>query len=151
MPKGVIVACDVSDSNTLLDVVKATSSVRGVAGYKLGFQLSLRCSLPFLVESIRREAPSAQIIYDHQKAGNDIPDMGVRFAEACKAAGVDSVILFPLAGPVTQEAWTKACQDAGLKVIVGGNMTHKKFVTTDGGYVDWASQIASISWLRQWE
>lgn len=47
----------------------------------------------------------------------------------------DAVILFPFAGPATQFAWTKACQDAGLRVLIGGVMTHPQFLVSEGGYI----------------
>jgi len=75
------------------------------------------------------------IIYDHQKAGNDIPDMGKGFAEDLKDAGVTAVILFPFTGPTTQEVWTKACLGVGLQVLTGGMMTHPKFLVSEGGYI----------------
>ena len=75
------------------------------------------------------------IIYDHQKAGNDIPDMGKGFSKDLKEAGVDAAILFPFAGPETQTIWTNECFEAGLQVLTGGIMTHPKFLVSEGGYI----------------
>lgn len=48
---------------------------------------------------------------------------------------VDAVILFPFSSPVTQEEWTKAAIAVGLIPIVGGHMTHKQFLRSEGGYI----------------
>ena len=45
--------------------------------------------------------------------------------ETLAEAGIDAVILFPLAGPTTERAWIQAAQEAGLDVIVGAQMTHE--------------------------
>lgn len=56
-------------------------------------------------------------------------------------ADVQAAILFPFAGPATQKAWTEACQsigahqDEGINVLIGGHMTHDKFLASEGGYI----------------
>ena len=41
------------------------------------------------VSMVRKSlGPDFPIIYDHQKGGNDIPDMGMQFAEVLKKSGV---------------------------------------------------------------
>jgi len=75
------------------------------------------------------------IIYDHQKAGTDIPDMGEKFAKVCKNAGVDAIILFPQSGPETEKVWIEAAKEEDLGIIVGGLMTHPKYVRSEGGYL----------------
>ena len=52
-----------------------------------------------------------------------------------KDSGIDEVILFPQAGPATLEGWVKGLQDQNLKVIVGGIMTHPKFMVSEGGFI----------------
>ena len=74
-------------------------------------------------------------IFDQQKAGNDIPELGVKFVDGLKKAGVQAAILFPFSSPVTQNEWTKALQDAGITVLVGGHMTHQQFLESEGGYI----------------
>lgn len=134
LKKSIIPACDVPTIEKLRELVEATADVEGIGAYKIGFSLGLKFGLPKVVEAIRALSQKP-VIYDHQKAGTDIPDTGEMFAAACKDAGVDAVILFPLAGPSTQIAWTQACQQAGLGVIVGTEMTHERFLHADGGYL----------------
>lgn len=136
-PRSVIVAADVSSIASLIDLVGATIDVPGISAYKIG--ASLLKHLDAVVSNIRkiggRVGKVPAIIYDHQKAGNDIPDIGVGFAKMLAESGVNVAILFPFAGPATQEKWTTACFDAGLKVLTGGVMTHPKFLVSEGGYI----------------
>ena len=134
--KSVIVAADVPSAESLQKLVLAVKNISGIGGFKLGFELGLQ-NLSSMVTIIRsnfsnRDVP---IIYDHQKAGNDIPNMGINFARILKKSGVDAAILFPFTGPATQEKWTKSCFDAGLQVLTGGIMTHPKCLVGEGGYI----------------
>jgi len=102
--------------------------------------LGLTFGLPRVTEVIR-SISSKPIIYDHQKAATDIPDTGKLFVRVMKESGIDEVILFPQAGPATEEAWIKAVQEAGLKVIVGGIMTHPQYRESEGGYLKDAAVV----------
>ena len=132
--RSVIPACDVSSLGELETMVEATASVEGIGGYKIGFELGLGHGLPRVVETIRKHTDKP-IIYDHQKAATDIPDTGRNFARVCKNAGIDAVILFPQAGPETERAWIYHALDQGLKVIVGGRMTHAAYAQSEGGFI----------------
>ena len=132
LKKSIIPSCDVSDLEKLKKLVKETCSVEGIGAYKIGLELCIPFGIRKVIETIR-EYTDLPIIYDHQKAGTDIPELGEKFAKAVK--GVNAVILFPLAGPETEKAWIKACRKERLGVIVGGEMTHKAFLETDGGFI----------------
>lgn len=124
--RSIIPACDVYSEVELIDFVKATHEHPAVGAYKIGITTALYYGLKNICKAIRG-ITDKPIIYDHQKAGNDIPDMGEHFARTCVEAGVDAVILFPFVGAVSQEAWQEACLKMGLYVIVGGEMTHPGF------------------------
>ncbi|MBS3131930.1 orotidine 5'-phosphate decarboxylase [Candidatus Woesearchaeota archaeon] len=130
--RSIIPSCDVSDLKMLSKLVSETADVGGIGAYKIGFELCLKFGIGQVVDAIRKNS-KLSVIYDHQKAATDIPDMGSRFAEAVK--GVDAVILFPVMGPETEKAWIEACKKAKLGVIVGGDMTHKAYLENDGGYI----------------
>lgn len=138
LQKSIIPACDVPDLEALKHLVTETKKINNIGAYKIGFELALAYGLPTVVETIK-ECTELPVIYDHQKAGNDIPKMGKRFVSVCKKAGVDSVILFPFTGPITEERWIKECQDVDLHVIVGGCMSHEAFNVSDGGFISTAS------------
>lgn len=132
LKKSIIPSCDVDSMEKLSKLVGATCSVKGVGAYKIGFELVIPFGMDKVVRTIRK-ITKLPIIYDHQKAGTDIPEMGEKFMKACK--GVDAVILFPQAGPETEAAWIKAAQQAKMNVIIGGEMTHQAFLKEAGGFI----------------
>ncbi len=134
LPKSIIPSCDVSTLEKYDELIQHTCGIKGVGAYKIGFTLTLPYTLRTLTENARRYT-DLPLIYDHQKAGTDIPDTGEAFAKACRAGGVDAVIYFPLAGPETEKTWIKTARDAGLTVIIGGHMTHQSFLQSEGGFI----------------
>ena len=133
LKKSIIPSCDVNSLEKLGILVKATCNVKGIGAYKIGFELVIPFGIEKVVKAIRKHT-KLPIIYDHQKAGTDIPDMGLKFMNACK--GADAVILFPQAGPETEAAWIKAAQQAKMNVIIGGEMTHKGYLKNENGFID---------------
>ena len=131
--KSIIVACDVPSLKELKELVKETCSVKGIGGYKIGFELVIPFGMKVVLKTIR-DITKLPVMYDHQKAATDIPDTGEKFVKACK--GIDAIILFPQAGPKTEVAWIKACQKYKIKCIVGGEMTHPGFLMEDDGFLD---------------
>lgn len=131
----IIVACDVSSLTHLGRIADGTAHMPGIGGYKIGLELDIGFGLATPIRVIRERNERAMVIYDRQKAGNDIPAMGKKFADAVKASGADAVILFPFAGPATAVAWIRSCQDVGLGVLVGSHMTHEEFVEEEGGFI----------------
>ncbi len=134
LQKSVVPACDVPTIEKLQDLAIATRKVDGIGGYKVGLELVIQFGLEEVVNKIRDHS-ELPIIYDHQKGGTDIPELGVKFAKAVKSAGADAVILFPFGGAETEKEWIKACQGEGLMVLVGGHMTQKKFLVSEGGFI----------------
>jgi len=132
--RSVIPACDVSTIEEFEDIIKNTADIEKIGGYKVGFTLGLTYGLPKVVEIARKYTDKA-LIYDHQKAGTDIPDTGKDFAKVCKKSGIDTIILFPQAGPETERAWIYHALDNDLKVIVGGRMTHAAYAVSEGGFI----------------
>ena len=130
--KSIIPSCDVDSLEKLTKLVKSTCSVEGVGAYKIGLELVIPFGLNKVVKTIRK-LTNLPIIYDHQKAGTDIPDMGGRFMKVCKL--VDAVILFPQAGPETEMAWIRAAQKSNMNIIVGGEMSHKGYLKGAGGFI----------------
>lgn len=132
---GIIIACDISTKEELSALVQCGERNIVVVGYKIGFALGLRFGLRNVVDIIRSNS-SRPIIYDHQKAGTDIPRMGVLFAQCCKEAGVNGIIVFPQAGPETMKSFIEAIHEVGATPIIGGVMTHPAFLRCEGGYID---------------
>lgn len=133
LKKSIIPSCDVDSLQKLSKLVKTTCLVEGIGTYKIGFELVIPFGIEKVVKTIRK-ITKLPIIYDHQKAGTDIPEMGEKFMKACKL--VDAVILFPQAGPETELAWIKAAQQFKMNVIIGGEMTHQAYLKEAGGFID---------------
>jgi len=131
---GVIPACDFLDINKFEELIKETSDIKGIVGYKIGMGLALKYGLPKLIK-VTRNYTELPVIYDHQKAGTDIPQMGKLFAKVCSESGVKGVIIFPQAGPMTEENFIESLIENNCVPIVGGEMTHPKYLIKDGGFI----------------
>ncbi|MEM1513310.1 MAG: hypothetical protein QXW78_03410 [Candidatus Thermoplasmatota archaeon] len=129
---GVIIACDVEDIQKLKELVEKTYGIEGIVGYKIGANLALKYGLKNIMEEIDFHLP---VIYDHQKAGTDIPQIADKFAKACQQAGVKGVIIFPQAGPKSEEAFIDAIFANEMVPMVGGEMTHEKYLYEEGGFI----------------
>jgi orotidine-5'-phosphate decarboxylase len=130
----IIIAADFSDLHRLVSLVESLADEREKVGYKIGFTLALRYGLPHIVKTLR-SVGARLIIYDHQKGGTDIPQMGEKFAAVCGDSGIDGAILFPHTGPKTLAAFVAALQKTNVTPIVGGHMTHSAYLSSDGGYI----------------
>lgn len=126
LDKSIIPACDVETLEQLKKIVSVTKDVEGIKAFKVGFDLGYGFSVPDVVETIKNEYPDAIVIFDHQKAGTDVPFTGEKFARRMKESGVDAAILFPREDdPITQYIWTNELLERDIKVIIGGELTHK--------------------------
>ncbi len=131
--KGLFLAADVKHRqyNPLLESLEG---VEGLDGVKLGFEIGLT-GLREAVNDALEINDKWRMVYDHQKAGNDIPETGLNFARAMRIARVDAAILFPFTGPQTQERWIRELQERGVAVIQGAEMTHAQIRASEGGYI----------------
>ena len=131
---GVIPACDVYTLKMLREIIAATCDIKGIVGYKIGAVLGLTYGLSQIVNVVH-EYTDLPVIYDHQKAGTDIPQMGEKFATICAEAGIKGVIIFPHAGPETEAVFIDSLAAKNLVPIVGGEMTHPKYLAKEGGFI----------------
>ena len=132
---GIIPACDVKNFRKLKRLVEETCDIDRIVGYKIGAILALKYGLQKTVGRIR-EITDLPILYDHQKGGTDIPEISSgTFLSICKDAQVDAIIIFPLSGVETLKAIVTRCKEIGLVPMVGGEMTHRGYIKTEGGYL----------------
>ncbi len=131
---GVIISADVTSLEALVAIIALAGTSAKVVAIKVGFTLVLRFGLRRVVKEIKTRS-SLPVIYDHQKGGTDIPEMGLPFASACGDSGVDGVIFFPQSGPRTLEAFVRTAIQEGLLPIVGLVMTHSGYLVSEGGYI----------------
>ena len=133
--RSIVVSADVSHLDAFHELLVSICGIPEIGAIKVGALLGLS-DLEFSIELVRGLiGADFPVIYDHQKGGTDIPEMGAPFARLLKGYGVDAVILFPFTGPRTQMAWTDACLSEGLTVLTGGMMTHPQFLKSEGGYI----------------
>lgn len=134
IPRSLIPACD-CDFETYTRIVMAAEKAEKVKAVKVGIALALGTTTLQAVVGLAHDY-GLKVIYDHQKAGTDIHESTPRvFMDRMVEAGVDAIILFPLSGPVVQYEWTRAALARDLGVIIGGEMTHPRFLAnnTDDG------------------
>jgi orotidine-5'-phosphate decarboxylase len=131
---GILIALDMESLDHMRKVVEQTSSIAGVVGYKVGLTATLRLGLGNAVGDLRA-CTDLPLIYDHQKAGPDVPDMAPKFSATCKQAGVDGLILFPVAGPRAVVAFAGSAYRNRLLPIVGGDLPFPDYNASGGGYV----------------
>jgi|SRR6056297_1915146 len=131
---GIVPALDSPDLDEVRRVVEASTGVEGVVAYKLGLTMVLRYGLAEAVR-VLREVTELPILYDHQKAGPDVPDMAGKFCALAREAGVDGLILFPLAGPNAVDGFAGGAIEHGLLPVVGGDLPLPDYNVAGGGYV----------------
>jgi orotidine-5'-phosphate decarboxylase len=127
--RSVVPACDIS-LDEFETIVSETADIEKVGGYKIGPALTGRPGYDKVVEVARRYTEKP-LIFDAQKWGTDIPDTAHKILDPLKESGVNAVILFPQSGPATGYAWIRVAQDLDLGVIVGGHMTHPRYMEGD--------------------
>lgn len=133
-PRTIIPACDFRDLSKFETLLKATDKIEKIGAYKIGMLLGYQNSLPKVGE-VAKKYTSKPLIFDHQKGATDIPDTGADFMGIVAESGFDAVILFPQSGPVTLKVWVQKAMEKGLKLIVGGKMTHEQYVFSEGGFI----------------
>lgn len=131
---GVVPALDMADLDEMDRVVAATAGVEGVTGYKLGLTAVVRVGLKAAMARLRA-ITDLPVLYDHQKAGPDMPDMAAKFSRLCAEAGVDGLILFPVAGPTAVTAFGREAIANGLVPVVGGEIPVPDYTASGGGYL----------------
>ncbi len=131
---GILIALDMDSLDQMSRVVEQTTGIAGIVGYKVGLTATLRLGLGGAVRHLRAST-DLPLIYDHQKAGPDVPDMAAKFAATCREAGVDGLILFPVAGPRAVVAFAGGAYRNRLLPIVGGDLPFPDYNASGGGYV----------------
>ena len=131
---GIIPALDIDTLDGVKRLVEQTTRIDGVVGYKLGLMLTLKLGLAAAVRELR-SVTELPILYDHQKAGPDVGDMAGKFAATVASAGVDAVVLFPLAGPQAVDGFVGSSFEHGLVPVIGGDLPLSDYNQAGGGYV----------------
>ncbi len=131
---GIIPALDVDDLDRMRRIVEALAPVPGVVGFKLGAVVALRHGLHRAI-AVVREFSDLPVLYDHQKAGTDIPSMSDGFTKVCGEAGADGLVLFPLAGREAVRQFARRTRNRGMTPLVGGELPYPEYRARHGGFV----------------
>ncbi|BBF99746.1 MULTISPECIES: orotidine 5'-phosphate decarboxylase / HUMPS family protein [Pseudonocardia] len=131
---GIVPALDVPDIDTARRLAEATATVPGVLGFKIGLQPVLASGLAHTVRALR-EVTDLPLYYDHQKAGLDIPSNGPGLAATVAAAGVDGLIVFPVAGPSAVQGFVRSALDHRVRPIVGAALPLADYTVSGGGWI----------------
>jgi orotidine-5'-phosphate decarboxylase len=144
--QGIVIALDVTTIDRLHALVTATSGIPGVTGYKIGPELALEMGLGALLELLR-DLTDLPLIYDHQKAGLDVPSNAPKFGEILARHGVNSAIVFPVGGPTIVDAFISGLTYYGVTPLVGGRLPVADYTVSSGGWIDDAilENIAAIA------
>lgn len=135
--RSLIISCDVEYGN-LSRLVKETSDIHKVGGYKLPY-VSIEEGLKHWVKRARKYTDKS-LILDGQKFSPDPkPETNEKSIMALKRTGIDAVIVFPFTGPEAQEYFTKIAREEDLKIIIGGMMTHRRYLSGEKGYLPYSA------------
>jgi orotidine-5'-phosphate decarboxylase len=143
---GIIPALDNDSLDGILHTVESCTGIEGVVGFKIGLTIALQLGLSEAVSTLRK-ITDLPILYDHQKAGADIPDMGEKFCKIAAESGVSGIIIFPLAGPSAVRSFIGSSIKNKITPLVGGDLPIDDYNQAGGGYVidDALSDIFSRS------
>jgi len=122
-PPGIILSLDV-DINEAIKVIENVKDLKQeIAGLKVGSILAWRYGLPKIMEEIKNIC-DIPIIFDAQKAGNDIPNIVRQQVQFIADIGIDSFIASPQgAGSKTLDSFVKACLEFDVIPIIVIEMT----------------------------
>jgi orotidine-5'-phosphate decarboxylase len=127
-----------ANTANLQDLESVLGRIKGHAylgGIKIGMSLVDRYGLSRVVMAVRNLAPDLPVIWDRQSAGTGGPSLGGEFADIAKEAGVDAVVVIPLAGPVALVDWIYPCIENSIPAIAGSTVLYNSFTQSQGGYV----------------
>ena len=129
--RSIVPACDVP-LEVFKDIAMVTEWQHQFGALKIGPALTGRPGYDKVI-AVAKKYTQKPLVVDPQKWGTDIPDTAEKILAPVKESGIDAIILFPQSGPATEYAWINAAQNLELKVIVGGEMTHPRYLSNDVG------------------
>lgn len=132
---GIIVACDVSAEDHLIQLVDHTKDIPEISGYKIGKTLALRYGLKQIVETVGNHC-DLPVIYDGQKEGNDVKFTISDFVQCYRDCNIDGLILFPFAGPENILGFIEHLRSENIVPIGGFELTQPVFYQSDRSTLD---------------
>ena len=125
----IIIAIDDFLPSIIVKILEETHGIDEVIGYKIGAAPALYNSLAWVVGTVSKYDPNKKIIFDHQKAGNDLGAMATPILHSIASSGIREVIIFPFTGERIALEWLDAARKLSLTPIFGGYLTDPNFDT----------------------
>lgn len=141
IPKnGILIDINSPEKYKIIDILSITKNLDFVVGYRLDSGPVLKHGLGEIAGLIK-EKTTKPIIYDHQKFGNDTPEICSRgILEQIKDSGVDGIVIFPLSGKESLELIVNKCSQMNLLPIVCGDVSHSGYFSSKGRYTEYDTQ-----------
>jgi hypothetical protein len=136
LKNGILVDINNPEKSTVADIVYITKELNYVAGYRLGTRLLIKYGLRDISSLIKKQT-SKPLLYDHQKFGNEIPEIcSGDILDDIKDSGIDGIVILPLTGKKVLESIVKKCNKINLLPVVCGDLSYWGYFSSEGGYVE---------------
>jgi len=136
LKNGLLIDINDPEKSTVEDIVAVTQELDYVAGYRLGTRPVIKNGLRDITTLMKKNT-SKPIIYDHQKFGNEIPEIySGGILGDIKDCGIDGIIILPLTGRKVLESIVKKCNKINLLPVVCGDLSYWGYFSSEGGYIE---------------
>ncbi|MCL4378733.1 MAG: hypothetical protein M1409_10240 [Actinobacteria bacterium] len=136
LKNGVLIDINDPEKSNIEDIVAITKEFNYIAGYRLGTRPIIKNGLRDIVNLIKKQT-SKPLIYDHQKFGNEIPEIcSGCILDDIKDSGIDGIVILPLAGKKVFESIINKCNKINLLPVVCGDLSYPGYFSSEGGYID---------------
>jgi hypothetical protein len=136
LKNGVLIDINDPEKSNIENIVTITKDLDYIAGYRLGTRPVVKNGLKDTANLIKKHTPKP-LIYDHQKFGNEIPEIcSGDILDDIKDSGIDGIVILPLAGKRVLESTVNKCKKINLLPIVCGDLSHQGYFSSEGGYIE---------------
>lgn len=130
MEKGIIVSLDMMSLTHAEDIVRDVMYMPEVSGFKVGSILGLSYGLHTVMNRLFPDLYQVKelrhkLIFDYQKAGNDISAIADNIMSVVALAHFSHAIIFPFTSSTIGRNWINAATKHNLTPIVGHRLTEK--------------------------
>lgn len=133
---GIIIDINYPEKSKAEDILSITKDLDYVVGYRLGASPVIRNGLKDIAAMIKSQV-SKPLIYDHQKFGNDLPEIcSGDILDDIKDSGVDGIVVLPLSGREVLKSIVNKCNEINLLPIVCGDLSYSGYFSSEGGYIE---------------
>jgi len=136
LKNGVLIDINDPEISNIEDVISITKELSFVAGYKLGARPVIKNGLRD-ISNLIKEQTSKPLLYDHQKFGNEVPEIcSGDILDNIKDSGIDGIVVLPLAGRKVLGSIVNKCSKIKLLPVVCGDLSYEGYFSSEGGYIE---------------